>query len=251
MIRKSIASAISAALLMLLAAGATNAAIITYTDRAAFDAAIADIANTSQVIEDFEGFTGQDDSTVGDVISNGSTYNGITYNLTAASGFELGIDGAGDADGTLNTLGATNNSGESVGRFAPDEFVSFSFAASHAFGLNLITGGNFDLIADELTIKFAGATLGNSVGQAVDIGGSAGKILFLGIVDTDTTFESATATFKNPDPDVVIGTLDNVTRTVRDQVTDPGPDPVPVPAALPLLVLGFGAMALARRRREA
>lgn len=222
-----------------VAAGAAGAAPVSYTDRSAFDAAIAAIGGLIPVIEDYEGFTGEANPTVGDVIVDGSTANGITYSYLIDGGaYQLGIRGEGGISGT-NTLGATDDSGVSVEQLGFDDEITFGFAASNAFGFSVLTSNIDDLWADDFTLSFAGGTLSpdGSDGTA----GANGGEYFFGIVDAAQTHTTATLTFN--DIGAAIAELDDVTISVPD-----GTPIVPLPAGLPLLLTAVGGIALLRRR---
>jgi hypothetical protein len=225
--------------------GPAAAAPLAFTDRSAFEAAIASIGGVAPVVEDYEGFTGEDavSGIAGDVIADGATANGITYTYSIFDDtYELAVRGAGGISGT-NTLGATGNDGTNVELLGFDDTITFRFAASNAFGFSLLTSGPNEIFPDDFTLTFGSETLRPDGSPGVD--GANGGEYFFGFVDADATHTSATLTFD--DIGLSIGEIDDL--TISAPVTDAAV--VPLPAGVWLLLSAFGGLALLRRRARA
>jgi len=227
------------ALMLAFCAGSTAyAAPVLYKDKAAFDAAVAGIANTDVSVQNFDGIPG------GTTFASGSAIGGL--NLT----YTLGDSVSGDAiDPTagIRNIGGTSGSntlayeyGGALGGFTLGDTLNFGFSLpTYAFGFYLVVGDiNFDFLADDAILSFGGATL--SVADA-DVATSVNgtPALFFGIVDTAQKYSSASVVFNVPLE------LDDLI-TVTDKVTNP-PNPLPVPGTLMLLLLG-GTMLSAGKR---
>ena len=223
---------------MALSIGTANAAPQFFTDRASFEAAIANIANVAAAVEDYESFTGEQGSGLGDLIPNGVDVNGITYDFTPHfAGDQLGINGGGSSSG-VNALGVTFNT--VIDPLGFTDQIDFTFAESHAFGFDLVTGNNFNILSNEVTFSFANETIDGT--QAVRDPGNPGfDVFFFGVIDPNATFSSASLAFNAPN--TVVGFLDNVTRTVATG-PGPGPGPVGVPEPATLALLGAGLLGL-------
>jgi hypothetical protein len=180
----------AAGIALVLVASAPRAAVMTYTDRGQFASAIAALGGQTAEVIDFEGFTGENDPIVGDVIPSGSTIQGVTFTPALDTGFSLAVRGEGGTSGT-NTLGTTNNGGASVGQFALGETLDFGFTQpTRAFGVEIIVSQNFDFFADDVNLSFAGTTLSNPIGDVgTPVNGQ--NALFLGIVDDAAGHASA------------------------------------------------------------
>ncbi len=219
-----------------LIAAQVSAAPTTFTDLAAFNAAVGAIPLINTEVIDFETFTGQNGATPGDVIASGSTVKGVTFTPSLDPGFDLAVRGIGGTSGS-NVLGTTSDGGATVGQFALGESVGFSLSQpTQAFGLYIVANPDFDFFADDVTLSAAGTSVSNPTGLAgSDVNGV--NALFLGIVDDMATFNTASIRF-GPDPVTFNGAffeIDDISYTA----------PIPIPAALPLFLTGLAALGVA------
>jgi len=140
-------------LLILFPAAQAQATIVGYTSRVAFDAAVP-----SAVVEGWDSYTGWNPktNTKGDIIANGATVNGITYNYVPATtnprsnvNFLVAYIYRDTTDD--NTLALTGN-GDPTNPVNPNYFtndgIQFVFSSpTRAFGIDISTyaptGGTF------------------------------------------------------------------------------------------------------------
>ncbi|MEW4490033.1 PEP-CTERM sorting domain-containing protein [Thalassoglobus sp. JC818] len=156
----------------LIGAGFCNqseAGFIIFTDRAAFDAAIAGGITTDSFEDGFA--TGDSVTRVGFSMSE---TGGLTNSIMASDAAMLGFLG----------LGGANTEGALAGTFADDgnSVLTFNFDSPiNAFGI-------------DLTSNVAGSiTIGGDVASSVAVG--AGGSQFFGVINTTGTFDELTVGF--------------------------------------------------------
>lgn len=221
------------------------AAPVAYTDRAAFDAAIAAIGGVNADILNFDG------TAAGTIFPSTTAHQGVTftYNL---GGYELGVDDTNPGTSGAHTLKVSNDNGNNFANFALGDLINFSFGASHAFGMYIIVGTtSFDFFANDINLSFAGTTLSNSDSDVASlVGANNVAALFVGIVDSAATFTSADLQFGAPGGSGAFFEIDDIVKTSATS-TGPGPAPLPEPASLGLLSLGLLGLGLSRRKPRA
>ena len=226
--------------------GTTNAvaAPITYTDRAAFDAAIAAIGGVNADILNF------DSTAAGSIFPSTTAHQGVTFTYDLG-GYELGVDNAHPGTSGANTLRVSNNNGASFANFALGDLINFSFGASHAFGMYIIVGStSFDFFDNDINLSFAGTTLSNSGSDVASlVGPNNVAALFVGIVDSAATFTSADLQFGAPGGSGAFFEIDDIVKTSAT-TTGPGPGPTPMPEPATLALLGLGLLGLGVARRK-
>lgn len=230
-----------------LFAAEASAVPMLYTNRAAFDAAVAGISGVSADVLDFEA------PAAGTIFPSGSAHQGVTFTYSLAGGFELGVDDANPGTSGAHTLKVSNDNGLTFGLFALGDVIDYSFAASHAFGMYIIVPTtNFDFRDEDINLTFAGQTLSTvDADTATLVGPNNVAALFVGIVDTAATYTTANLRFGpvNPTTPSSLFEIDDIVKTSED--TEPPPTGLPEPGLLSLLGVGMMGMALARRKRPA
>jgi hypothetical protein len=217
----------------LLASAAALAAPVAYTDRAAFDAAIAGMHRS---VENFDAMA------PGTLIASGDALGGLalTYDL---DGVSLAVtDGMAFGGGVLPfaTTSPANFLGTDDGdMFQDGDGFTVQLGGVNAFGLYLISAdrlwdGDFLLSAGGI-----GASLWTGDLQAY-FPGDGGSVYFLGIVDADAPLWAATLA---TDHDMATGQfLWNADDLVVARASQ-----VPEPASLGLFAVGLAALTARRR----
>ncbi len=167
-------SLIAACVLLMPVIG--QAAPATYTDQAAFTAALPGPGTT----EDFDGIA------AGTVIASGTSVGGITftYNL---DGVQLKVSDAYDTTSSANFLGT-----EDADILQDGDDLSLGLAPVNAIGLYLMTT---DTLADgDLSLTAGGATAALVAADVQQTLADGSTVYFLGIIDPETAFTSASLT---------------------------------------------------------
>jgi hypothetical protein len=210
----------SAALLLCLGTGAANAALITYSDRTAFDS-----ANPSLSFEGFENVTSIDQ-----VLNGTNIADGVRFALTSGS------------DAYLAPTGQSSNTSQAVGVNTPASAgweISFSTAVN-AVGFDVFQnfgGGDQSgrtIIAD-VNVYGASGLLGSFTTSIPS--GAAG---FAGVFSNSDLITSITV--NNVDSYDVI---DNVEFGLQQQAAE-----VPEPGLLGLFGIGIAGLLASRKRKS-
>ncbi len=230
--------ALTFAAFSLVLCASARATPMTFTDRAAFDAAVAALTSPTVSTLDFDGVAD------GTTIADGGALGGITfdYPVLAGLGVSLLVTGAFDAPSSPNMLGTDDGDALQDG-----DDLALGFAAANAVGLYLVSVD--PLIDGDFQLTAGGATASLSVADLQQILPDQSSVYFLGIVDVMATFTSASITTSH---DNEIGFfLWNADDIVTATADAGDPMPMPEPGVLALLGLGLAGLAARPRRRVA
>lgn len=204
--------------ILLFASSAADAALDTYTDHAAFMAALPGPASTL----DFDSLA------TGTTIANGSAVGGITFNYDFG-GIQMQVGDFG-AKSTPNALGTDVEFRELQNG---DDF-NLSFGPINAVGMFFITTESV-MSPDSITLSAGGGSVGLSPSAGQELP-SFLQAFFLGIIDDTSPFTTANITTSGPVPFAY--NVDDITTSV-----------VPLPAAAWLFVSGIVSFGLVARQR--
>lgn len=200
---------------------AADAEVTTYTDRDAFEAAVAALEPRASL--DFDTLAG------GTLISSGTTVGDFTFSY-AIAGADLVVVNAFPTTSGANSLGAT---GEDQALLASDVF-DLEFPAATAIGLYVIS---VDMLAGDVELATpAGAV---AIATPEQVLGDGADVFFVGLVESEPSGAFTTAQVKS----FAIEAVGDFAWNVDDLVTAPEPNAALAAAAVALLVL-------LRRRRS-
>lgn len=210
------------------------AATTTYTDPAAFLAALPGAANRL----DF------DSSAAGALIPSGSSLGGLTFtynfgggSLVATDGNQFGGGGPFDTTSGANFLGTDNSD-----LIIDDDDFTLDFAASNAIGFSVITAETpgFSLFDDDIQLSVGGTTALLDVDAVQQTLADGSLVFFIGLIDDSASFTTASLSTPN--------SSDSFFYNIDDIVTTSA---VPVPGALWLFGSGLaGLIALSKRKAK-
>jgi len=220
-----------AAILALGLTPAVNAALLTFTNQAAFLAALPGPANTL----DF------DSQAAGTLIPSGSAIDGVTFNYDFG-GVSLAVTDGNQygGGGPFNTTSGTNFLGTDDADVLQDgDEFSLSFAPVNAIGMNFITAALADpMMDDDIILSAGGTSIGlDSLAAGADLG-DGGIPFFLGIINTSATF--TTADIFNIGGGFFLYNVDDITTAVSV---------IPIPGAIWLFASGLLGLIAARRKK--
>ena len=156
-----------------------NAVVMAFTDRSAFLAALPGTANTL----DFDSLTGGNSSTIGTIIDAGDTVGGITFDYDFG-GVQMEVRNDFLTTSPSNYLGTTD-----AGVFQAGDIFTLDFSPVNAIGMSFITADQ--MFDGDITLSAGG---GSASLVAADVGadlGDGGFPFFLGLIDTENAFGSA------------------------------------------------------------
>jgi hypothetical protein len=217
---------ITAALILGVFINTTQAATVTYTNQAAFAAALPGVAQTL----DF------DSVAAGTIISSGSAVGGITFTynfggveMAITDGNQFGGGGPYDTTSSPNFLGT-----DDADLFQDGDDFDLTFGATNAIGMYFITA---DIMLDnDITLTASGATASLVAADVQQTLPDFSEVFFLGVIDDTNTFSAASI---GTDGGAVnfLYNVDDITTSV-----------IPIPAAGWLFMSGIVALGWVRRR---
>jgi len=163
-----------AALSTLLAAPPASAAATFHTSRAAFDAAIADLAPGASL--DFESIPG------GSLVPSGTTLEGFTFWLPVMGVDVIVVDQLATTSGT-NSLGTASDL-----TFLASDAVALDFPSSTAFGFYVI---GEDVLPGDIELQTSVGVFSNGLPEGTVADGSS--YFFLGVVESEPSLAFSTA----------------------------------------------------------
>jgi len=211
-----------------------NAVVMAFTDQSAFLAALPGTANTL----DF------DSQAAGTVIADGDSVDGITFNYDLFDLFGVSLvvtDGAQFGGGSfggpfLTTSGSNFLGTDDADLLQAGDGFTLDFAPVNAIGMSFITA---DPIFDgDITLSAGGGSVSLVAAEVGADLGDGGLPFFLGLIDTENTFGSAS-----------IDTLDCggcFIYNVDDIITSV----VPVPGAIWLFLPALAGLAAASKKKR-
>jgi hypothetical protein len=200
-----------------------NAVLMTFTDQAAFMAALPGSANTL----DFDGLTGGNSTDFGTIIADGDTVDGITFNYDFG-GVQMEVRNDFLTTSPDNYLGTTDGGVLLDG----DEF-SLSFAPVNAIGMSFITADT--MLDGDITLSAGGDSVSLVAADAGADLGDGGIPFFLGLIDTTNTFTSAD--IFNIGGEFFFYNVDDIVTSV-----------VPVPGAIWLFLSALAGLGVVRKQ---
>lgn len=222
---------------LILGLGVTSAPaqFVTYTDQAAFLAAIPSGSTTTT--------TTFDSLTSGTTVANGTAIDGITYTFNpAVAGDQLQITNRFATPSSPNSLGTdvTGNFNQITGG---SDIIDLAFAhPSNAFGLFFTTADA--VFAGDLVLTTSAGSASNSA-TASQTFNDGGKAYFVGFTSSTTVSSVQVAYGSGTPAGSFFYTIDNVTRSEPAAVPEPGSLALTGGAALVA-----GGLALRQKRRR-
>jgi hypothetical protein len=227
--KNSVALAVFAAI---VTAAPAQAALTSYTSKAAFDSAIAGFSAAQTV--DFDSIS------AGTLFASGTGTGGLTFTYSIA-GLSIQVaDTFGTTSGS-NYLGLDN---PDTAFFLGDSFSIDFNRTVHAVGLYVIAGR--DAQAGDMRLSVASGSVSNSA--TADTLVSDGQAFYLGLVESDAGlgFTSATVSGVFTPNAFLAFTADDI--TVAGDITV---SPIPEPEVWSMMLAGLGLLALRRMRNPA
>ena len=163
-------------LITVLLPSSVLAEVTTYTNEMAFMAALPGSAVLSGT--DFDSLT------AGNIIADGETVDGITFNYSFGGGVQMIVSDAYTTTSEPNFLGT-----EDVDLFRDGDNFTIDFAPQNAIGISIITADI--MLDDDITLTFGGTTVSLVAADVQQVLSDGSKVYFLGIIDTENIFGTA------------------------------------------------------------
>jgi hypothetical protein len=206
-------------------AGLAQAAPSAFTDRGAYDAAVAGLSNVSIITLNFDGLT------AGDLIADGDTVDGISFSYDLG-GVSLQVTDGADTTSALNFLG-TND----FGMLQDGDDFQLGFGARNAVGLYVMSLDG--LIDDDFQLTVGSFSASLSTADLQYTLNDDTSVYFLGIVDPTATFTVASVTTSHDgQTGYFLWNADDVVTAVAQ---------VPEPGTWAMLIAGLGLLGIRTR----
>lgn len=216
------------ALVAATCAFAAQAAPNSFTERGAYDAAVAGLGNASTATLDFDSLA------AGDLIVSGGTLGGIAFSYSFG-GPSLRITAGADTTSLPNFLGT-----DDAGILQDGDDITLGFAARNALGLYVMSRDS--LVDNDFRLTVGTFSAGLSTAKLQRSLADGTSVYFLGIVDPMTTFTSASLTTSHD------GEVGAFLWNADDIVTALAP--VPEPKTWAILLAGLGLLGLRLSRPD-
>ncbi|VAW60903.1 hypothetical protein MNBD_GAMMA10-2510 [hydrothermal vent metagenome] len=204
---------------IVFASSISNAALVTYTDQAAFMSALPGSANT----------LGFDNLAANTIITDGDSLEGITFNYNFGS-VQMQVSDVFDTTSPQGFLGT-----DDLDVFQDGDDFGLSFAPVNAVGMFFISAD--EMFNNDIILSAGGASVGLNTADAGAGFGDGGVPYFLGIIDDVNTF--TTADIATIGGGFFLYNVDDITTATV----------VPLPAALWLFGSGLvGLVAISRKK---
>jgi hypothetical protein len=209
-----------------LVATSANAALSSFTSKAAFDVAISSLSSPQSV--DFES------ELAGTTLASGTGTSGLTFLYSIVGPSTLQVSNTFGTTSGSNYLGLDN---ADTAFYLGDSFTIDFNRTVHAVGLYVIAGS--DAQAGDMNLSVAGGSVSNSA--VPDVLVSDGRAFYLGLVESDPGlgFTQATVSGVVTPGAFLAFTVDDITSAV-----------LPEPSSGGLMLVGLGALSALRRRRS-
>jgi|GEM_PF-1730791 len=209
-----------------------QAALVGYTDRAAFDSAVAALPGPSTSTLNF------DDLAADTRIASGADAGGIRFDYDLG-GVSLQVKAGVPTVSSPNFLGT-----DDAGVLQQGDNFQLRFGAANAVGLYLMSIDT--LMGDDFRLAVAGTYVSLSTAALQQTLGDGTQVYFLGLVDATATFTSASlSTGQNGSGQFLWNADDIVTASAA-----PGAGTVPEPGRLAMLGVGLMVLVAARTRNK-
>ena len=219
-----------AATILIGSASGVTAATVGYTDKAAFDVAVATLSNRQTV--DFENVVS------GTKFDSGFGTGGLSF-IYAIPGYSMQVSSTFSTTSGTNYLGLDN---PDTAFYLGDSFTINFNRTVHAVGLFLIAGT--DTRGGDLELSTNGGSVVNS-GSFIMLP-DFGQAYYLGLVESDPALGFTSASVQGiVSPGAFVAfSADDITSAVV------GVPPIPEPGSWALMLAGLGVISWSSRRRQ-